>query len=137
MQKVAVKTQHYSNIFNLTGKLPKQQAIEILQQSDVLLATSYENLKGVYPVKMFEYFACRKPVLLCPGDGDEMETFVKETNCGYVANTVDECYRVLEMQVIDKLNGQKHPLVINSSKAEVYTRMHQAGVLAQLLNTQL
>ena len=88
---------------------------------------------GALPVKTFDYFKTNKPILLCPSDNDLMENFIKETNSGYIANTVEECTAILEELIQLKKEGK--PLIgpRNEENALFYSRKYQTKVLADAL----
>ena len=59
--------------FYIKDRVNKKLLQQYIDKSDVLFLTSYEHNKGWYPVKMLEYYALGKPILLCPSDLDTME----------------------------------------------------------------
>ena len=61
--------------FYIKDRVNKKLLQQYIDKSDVLFLTSYEHNKGWYPVKMLEYYALGKPILLCPSDLDTMEEF--------------------------------------------------------------
>ena len=63
-----------------------------------------------------------------------MENFIKETNSGYIANTVEECTTILEQLIQLKKEGK--PLIgsRNDENAYFYSRKYQTEVLAGYLN---
>ena len=105
-----------------------------LSQADLLLLTSFENVKGWYPVKLFEYYATGKPILLTPSDHDVMEDFILNANCGKVINELDSCVNFLHSLIMCKEKGEKVSFKHNLSYTEQFSRQNQTKILASLLN---
>lgn len=124
----------FKGVLNITPRMPKEEMINILYDSDLLFLTRYSNAKGWYPVKMFDYYAVGKPVLLCPSDHADIEKFVRKTNSGFVANTVEECVDILEKMVQAKLTNEPIEFKRNTQEGDFYTRENQARILADVLD---
>lgn len=132
--RVQVLIEGYEQYFNLSKRIPKQEVISQQASSDLLLATGYNDVKGWYPVKIFEYYACGVPVLLCPSDNDVLAQFIHETNCGYVVKSVNDCYNLLCELASKKLEGIPQQLNVDEQNALKYTREFQTGQLAKALD---
>jgi hypothetical protein len=119
---------------NFFERTDRNNLIQKVKSIDLLYLTELENNKGWLPVKLFDYFNSNKPILLCPSDNDLMENFIKETNSGYIANTVAECTAILEQSIQLKKEGK--PLIgpRNEENAHVYSRKYQTEVLATYLD---
>ncbi|SFT66575.1 hypothetical protein SAMN05216474_1645 [Lishizhenia tianjinensis] len=103
--------------------------------ADLLFITGFSNIKGYLPVKMFTNFQTGKPILLCPSDDDVMEEFIRKTNSGYIANSVDECKAILEELIAKKKRGESIQLERNTKEAYFYSREYQTKKLAKILDT--
>ncbi len=119
----------------VTTRLPRHKAINVLQRAHVLLGISYGSLKGIPTSKLYEYIGLKKPVLLCPSDHDVMEEMLKDVELGFFSDTPQECVREIETlktlysgEKIEMLN-QKTDLKIKS-----YSRFHQMAKLKFLVN---
>ena len=100
--------QAFENINNhlvFAPRIPKKDLLRELKFADLLLLTAYST-KGVYPVKMFDYYSVEKPILLCPSDNADMENFITETNSGYIANNIDDCYKAVSYTHLDVYKRQ-------------------------------
>jgi hypothetical protein len=97
--------------------------------------TSYEGVKGWYPVKMFDYYLAERPIILCPSDHSNIEEFIKETNCGFVFNNSDDCYAKIRELIDLKLSNIPFKLNIDRTKGSFYSREHQASILAEKIKT--
>lgn len=105
-----------------------------IQKSNLLLLTSYNNIKGCYPVKLFEYFSSLKPSLLCPSDHDVMEDFLIQTNSGYIVNTVNET-----VELINSLINNPSSIIskkdFNMEFGQKFSRAYQTKKLADFIKS--
>lgn len=118
--RVQQLSKGYEQYFELTSRIDKDQCIKIFQKSHLMLAVGHVGIGGTPGSKLYEYLALRKPVLVCPLDGDIMESTLKEARLGIYANTVEECFAAL-VKEYDGREGQK--LVnINEDYIDSYSR---------------
>ena len=120
--------------FKFLPRMDKEQLNMQISQADLLLLTCFENVKGWYPVKLFEYYATGKPILLMPSDNDVMEEFIRKVGCGYVCNNTESCVELLYDLIDKKNNGIKSNLPYDHDFAKQYSRKNQTKNLAELLN---
>lgn len=130
------RIQKYSDKLDikLNPRIPKAELLVKLANTDLFVLTGFEDVKGWYPVKLFEYFNLNRPILLCPSDNDVMEKFIRETNSGYIANTKEECTTLLKFLIQKKQNNESLMPQRNESAAKQYTRQNQTKVLADALD---
>ena len=133
-KRLESKIKGFEQYFHISGRIPKQEIIEIQINSDLLLTTAYTDVTGCYPVKIFEYYACNTPVLLCPSDNDVIEDFYLKTGCGIIASTVDECYLAIKKILVSKLNNDEFAMIRNEAEAQLFTREFQTSLLAKVLD---
>ncbi|MEN9303854.1 MAG: hypothetical protein RL264_2283 [Bacteroidota bacterium] len=124
----------FEHVFRVLPRLPKNELNTNLENSDVLLMTGFENVKGWYPVKLFEYFATNKPILLFPSDRDVIENFIIDTGSGFVVNTVEEGKELLVNWIQNKRNNIPISLTRNDEKREFFSRSYQNNLLGEFLN---
>lgn len=105
------------------------------RNSDLMFLTELKGHKDWLPVKLFDYFQTGKPILLCPSDKDVMEEFIRKTNSGYVANTVEECTEILQTLLDKKKAGESIALDRNMEEAYFYSREYQTKKLAEILDS--
>ena len=127
----------YESHFEFLDRMPKSELQRYMNQTDLLFLTAFENIKGWYPVKLFEYYASGIPMLLCPSDKDCMEKVVKATNSGYVANSDAECKEVLLNCISRKKSGGTLSMDRNFDIGNEFSRKHQTQVLAEILKFEL
>jgi glycosyltransferase involved in cell wall biosynthesis len=95
-----------SDIVAVTGRVPHEEAIHLTNNSDLLLiatGTGAATPRGWIPSKLFEYLACRKPILANIPVGDASE-IIRKTNSGYVVSNddVNEIESILELEYFRK-----------------------------------
>ncbi len=133
--KVIEHFGHHRTHVEFVPRIPKKDLVQYLKSSDVLIMTNYKGVKGWYPVKMFDYYLAERPVILCPSDHSSIEEFIKETNCGFVFNSVDDCYAKIRELVDLKLSNTIFKPKIDRTKGSFYSREHQASILAEKIKS--
>jgi glycosyltransferase involved in cell wall biosynthesis len=92
-------------------RMPAANLQHIYDQSDLLWLTSFENMKGWYPVKLFDYTKQGIPILLYPRDNDVMQSFVESGSVGFSFENDYDLYEFFktfflkENQIIIKANS--------------------------------
>ncbi len=133
-QRLKALTDKMKNV-NFQDRIPKSKLHEIQTKADALIMTSFENVDGWLPVKMFDYFASGKPILVCPSDRGVIDEFISKTNSGICINDEEE----LEKQLIDwckmKENGQSIYFERNLEAGKKYSREYQTKRLTKLLDS--
>lgn len=81
---------------DVTDRIPRSEALSYILKSHVVLGISYGNMKGIPSSKLYEYIGLKKPVLLCPTDGDIMEEILQEVGLGFFAIDAKTCLREIE-----------------------------------------
>ncbi len=119
----------------LIPRLSKVELYEYLTIADLLLLTSYSKTIGSYPVKIFEYYNSKIPIILTPSDRRVMEDFILKTNSGFIANTEEECKEVLLRLIEQKKEGKSIQLERNTEYGEQFSRKNQTKRLAEILDT--
>lgn len=124
-----------NEIFKISARVPREKLNELYRESDLLLLTSYNENKGWYPVKMFNYASCNRPVLLFPSDKDSMETFITKARIGFVCNSNEELEEIVRsIQIgtkLSELGFEPDKVYLNS-----YTRKEQTrNFVNKLLRT--
>lgn len=116
-------------------RLEKKALLEFQQKSDILFMTSFTDVKGWLPVKMFDYYSTGKPILVCPSDQDVIDEFIRETNSGVCCQNESD----LKVQLLTWLAMKKEGKAIyferDLVKGNVYSRQHQVKQLAVLLES--
>lgn len=79
----------------VTHRLPQEEAMKIASASQVLMLAGFDELKGAYTTKIFEYLGLRRNVLQIPGDNDVVEALIHHTQAGQTPHTAEEAYSVI------------------------------------------
>jgi glycosyltransferase involved in cell wall biosynthesis len=117
----------------LTERIPREQALEIMNRSDVLFHAGWRNYRGIASGKVFEYMGARRNVLIAPGDKDIMEELVTSTGIGRVANSPEEFARAMNDWYDEWCRGGRLEWKGDMSKIMTYSRENQARILAEEL----
>ena len=73
----------------------KQKLAKKMNQADFLYLTSFNNISGWYPVKLFDYATYNTPILMYPSDGDLIEQFIMDTNTGFSIKRTEDLISLL------------------------------------------
>lgn len=133
-QRIKILIKDFEQYFFIYDRMSKDELKQFYENADFLLATSFNNIQGWYPVKIFEYAASGKPIFLCPSDNDVLNKFLIETNTGIVVNSKEESYNFLQNVIEQKLKENQISFRIESSILQKYSREHQTGKLTEVLN---
>lgn len=79
------------------GVVPREIALNKQRESQLLLLLKWNDSKqqGVYPAKIFEYLAARRPVLAAGGFPDVIDRLLDETKAGASGQTGEEIKALL------------------------------------------
>jgi glycosyltransferase involved in cell wall biosynthesis len=119
----------------VTERLPREEALNFLLKSHVMLGMAYGDMKGIPSSKLYEYIALRKPVLLCPNDHDIMEETLLDTGLGFYADNAADCLREINRIRAMYLNGTIDQIRRDSAqKILKYSRFEQMTKISQILD---
>lgn len=115
-------------------RVPRENLDNIIATADILFLTGFTGINGWMPVKLFDYYATGKPILLSPGDGGVMEAFVNETNCGFTANSEKEL-----VELIDNIHKDKNFIKNDRSNSlnKKFSRSYQTEILAREIKNRI
>jgi len=133
LKQIKEKIKGLENHFTFIDRMPKDQLEEYIALSDILMLTGFDKIKGWYPVKLFEYYASSKPILLYPTDNDVMEEFIVKSNSGFVPKDKSECIELLQIFVKNKIEGKEIEYNPNHEYAKQFSREEQTKKLAHLI----
>jgi hypothetical protein len=127
-----IRKNHIGEII-ISPRTEKKNLHLKMLKADLLYLTSFDNVQGWYPVKLFEYSKYPSPIILFPSDNGIMEDFIKTTGTGYIINTPNKLKEKL-IHLINLKNKNK-VLSINKNKEELFkfSRSNQTAVLARIL----
>lgn len=95
----AAKQAGIHDIVKQYGPVSRDHSFKRQRESQVLLVYGWEDSYelGVFPIKLFEYFAARRPILVTGGTPQEQfRSMLRETNAGKDCLSVEEIKQVLK-----------------------------------------
>ena len=117
--------------------VPHREAVVFMQTSSILLLpiNRVQSAGGIVTGKLFEYLAAKKPILgLGPADG-EAGRILKETGAGAMLEYDDEAgIEEFIRRAYASWESRQPFYEASGSTITRYSRRHQTGVLANLLN---
>lgn len=130
-----VKLVNGDTNFIVLERMTKSELLKYYEKIDCFYLTSYEQHIGWLPVKIFDYVAYQKNILLYPSDNDVMEKFIQDTQSGFSTTEAAECEQIIldliKQKVANGLVATNHNLV----EIEKYSRKSQTKVLANAFDT--
>jgi peptidoglycan/xylan/chitin deacetylase (PgdA/CDA1 family)/glycosyltransferase involved in cell wall biosynthesis len=130
-ERIKKLLEGFEKFFEITNRLDKKSALEIMAKANVFLMFSHINIKGVTSSKIFDYLALGKPIILCPSDNEILEEIVLSTHSGFVCNTSGQVYNTLSRLFVEfKENGSIHH-VPDTESINRYTRKNQVHKLSE------
>jgi peptidoglycan/xylan/chitin deacetylase (PgdA/CDA1 family) len=124
----------YEAYYEITNRVDKKSALEIMGKAHVFLMFSHSNIKGVTSSKLFDYLALGRPIILCPSDNEILEKIIESTKSGFICNTSNQVYEILLSLFAEfKENGAIH-FDQNKALIENYSRKNQTNKLAKVLD---
>ena len=129
-----VKQYHIDDICSISGYIPRDEALQLLQHSGISLifneTKETNTTHGIMTTKFYEALGCEKPILCTPSDSEELAQTIRQTNAGLASSNINE----IKAFILDKYhewqqNGFTHQAVINK---EQFSREKQAEQFEQL-----
>ncbi|MCB1024847.1 MAG: hypothetical protein KDB79_10680 [Acidobacteria bacterium] len=115
----------------ITERIPREEAIIEMGQSNVLFYPAWKGYRGVVSAKFYEYLCVGRRILIAPGDRDIIEDIIDKTNAGEIADSADQFVSILqawfdEWKETGTLKSETRIDLIRS-----YSRENQCELLAQ------
>ena len=127
--KIKKISHDYSELITISKRIAPDELEQIYTKSDLLWLTSFGEMKGWYPVKLFEYASKGIPILLYPTDNDVIEKFLLKTKTGYSFKNLLELAKWLE----SIFKGKNIKQTINKTELKKHTREYQTKKLFDIL----
>ncbi len=106
-----------------TPRLSKKEALEYNLNADYLINFTDPNLSAIY-AKTYDYIACKKPILIIPGDKKQLDRLITGNGLGFVLSNETEIRNFME---------QPKELLNVKEMNDFFTRKHQVGELVKIL----
>lgn len=124
----------YEKHFEILKRVSKEEVVIIQKSADLLLMIGHQNIIGTYSSKIFEYLACKVPILLYPTDHDVLESLIMKTNSGQVCSSKKQAVNTLQNMINEKLKFGTIKYKPITKEVEKYSRKNQVKKLASLLD---
>lgn len=122
------------------GVLSRPESFRRQRESQVLMFYGWEDPHetGVFPIKMFEYFAARRPILATGGtEREEFRKILAATKAGKQAITKDEVKQALREYYKDYIENRKVSYAPNIEAIEEYSHRSMARKFAEVFDRVL
>lgn len=125
IKRIKKYIQQLDKIIRTTKRLSKEQAILENIKSDYLINFTDPYISGIYG-KTYDYIACKKPIVVIPGDNGLLENLIEKNKLGIVLNSKKE----IEEFILDPKTNYK----LNEKKLSFFTRKNQGRILAKKID---
>ncbi|MGZ5486811.1 MAG: glycosyltransferase, partial [Nitrososphaeraceae archaeon] len=136
MQK-EIQQYQLTNIVKQYNLIPRKMSFEKQRESQLLLLLYWNdpNVKGWYPLKVFEYLASQRPILVTGGSGgDVVEKLINQTKAGaYCRNKMDIKERLTQFYIEYKEKGRINNHDINLDEINKYNYKNAARKFTEIL----
>lgn len=132
-----IEKMELDNYVKQYGPVDRTVSIKKQRESDLLLLLNWEdpNEKGVYPLKIFEYLAARRPILATGGyGGDVVDLLLKDTHAGITANRLPEVKNAVKFYYSEFVKSGTVPYSGNPEKIHEFSYLKMAEKFSKVLN---
>lgn len=130
-----VEDMGLSKLVDHESNLPHSAVIQEIRNSDLLLLPLNDtpNIDGVIPGKLYEYLACKRPIICIGKTSGDSAYIISESNSGFTFefNDIDGIEECLEQYLRLFQQGE---IADNSDAPDKFSRMKLAGKIGELLN---
>ena len=134
--KEMVERTHLAGIVNERKSVSLSKAVDIMQNSDLLLLVGWEGLSaGAWrPRKLYEYLGSRTPMLLVNGcENTELAGILRSTRSGTVANNISDIRNEVARYYNDFMLDKPHKLDEKKDSLNEYTAFNVTKKLCSLI----
>jgi glycosyltransferase involved in cell wall biosynthesis len=134
-QRQLVKAMGLSTVVKELGFLPREDLLDLMKASEILLVINYDGFSTLIPGKIYEYWAVGGPPILllsCPGAA---ENLMKQHGLGLTVDPIDIVGIQQAILTIYRKSKTTEPLRVNTAGIEAYDRKALASKLAQVVST--
>ncbi len=134
-----IKVYGLSDIVKQCGLVSRKTSFEKQRESQLLLLFYWNDpsVKGWYPLKVFEYLAAQRPLLVVGGSGnDVVEKLLDGTKAGAYCKTVEDIKNSLRKKYLEY--GQYGRIAYKGDRGKInrYDYRQMASKFAAILNKQ-
>ncbi|MEQ9424497.1 MAG: hypothetical protein RJQ09_08780 [Cyclobacteriaceae bacterium] len=117
LEFIGIKNRIHPDFERLISVVPKQYvqvsgtkdqhtALKLINNSDLLYFPAFDSIKGWCSVKLYEYLASGRPILVSPGDCDVVDEKIHKSRAGQIMNTSNEVTEFLSSAYGKWANGE-------------------------------
>jgi glycosyltransferase involved in cell wall biosynthesis len=131
--KRIIEENNLSELCTYIDRVQHDIAVKEMQQSDALLLfiPNVRNNEGILTGKIFEYIACRKPIIgIGPENGDAAKILAAFSSCQLFDYSSTEVLPFIQ-NILE--NAATTVSDINSENSLIYSRKYQAGQIADII----
>lgn len=118
---------------NITHRVPQTDALKIASASQVLMLAGFDELRGAYTTKVFEYLGLRRNILQIPGDRDVVEDLLQQTGAGAAPHSAEEAYKIITKWYDEWVHKGSLPYNGNMQEISKWSREKQFEKLLERL----
>ena len=118
------------NIVKTTKRLPKEEAISMNLKADYLINFTDENFSAIY-AKTYDYIACKKSILVIPGDNGMLDELIIDNNLGNVFNEKEEL-KIFILNALKNTNEKKESFK-NQENLDKFKRSYQSNEFVKII----
>jgi glycosyltransferase involved in cell wall biosynthesis len=133
-ESVTKELMGYEDMIEMSGRIPRQEVLQQQASAHLLLMVAHAGRKGIPSSKIYEYLALGKPVLICPGDDDILDETFKSYNLGYIANSQQDAFEIIEKLFNQFLAGNYSLNVPDHNYIAGFSRDIQTKNMAEILD---
>lgn len=133
--KKIIEENNLSSLCTYIDRVQHDIAVKEMQSSDALLLFIPQvlNNEGILTGKIFEYIACRKPIIgIGPENGDAAKILSPFSSCQIFDYSSTDLLPFIK-NILQ--NSSAHISSINNENSLIYSRKYQAGQIADIIQT--
>lgn len=128
------------NMVQFKGNISRDKVLQVNYNADLLLLliNNVANAKGRIPAKLFEYVACKNPILCIGNTQSDVAKIMSETNTGTVFEYTESLYPYLKKIISEFMKNKelyRMKTIIESDKTAQFTNEIQTKKLAEILTS--
>jgi len=145
LQFVGLKTRYRPSIIDelkernpdyidIKPYLSKSQLFKQMLETDLFYFPAFDQIRGWCSVKLYDYLALQKPIIICPGDNGEVDEIIYKTNAGKIFNGKEELVQYIEKCYALKQAGKPIPYYGIKEEVLKFQREIQVNKFASGIN---
>ncbi|MGL1889884.1 MAG: hypothetical protein OCD76_25450 [Reichenbachiella sp.] len=121
----------------VTPRIPKKALAKEIAKCQLLLFPGLPDTPGTHLGKIFDYFSCKRNILMTPDDNSVVGELIRKTKTGFICNTPDEVCEQLSKSYNEWKAKGCLAYKGNDQKINQYTRESQVRLLSLAIQKNL